>query len=270
MATALQPVGTTLYIYGGGWDWQDDLSAHQTTTIGVADEWVSFFNTKDANYNYKFVAGTGNQETDPPHSYYPFGSWNQYYYAGLDCSGYLGWTIYNVANTTSTTDRSKGYVGASTSFAKRLCETYGYGTFSQEAILPANPLRCGDIVSIKGHVWVCVGTCGDGSAVILHCTPSESRQGEQGGGVQLSSINPSATAATSEARQLAEHYMTKYYPEWSRRYPVVEKPYGQYTDITSDNRTGRFTWLTDGTFLTDPDGYATMSAAEILADLFGE
>ena len=33
---------------------------------------------------------------------------------------------------------------------------------------------------------------------------------------------------------------------------------------------GNFSWNLDGTGLTDPDGYADMSAAEILADLFGD
>lgn len=44
LATALEPVGTTLYIYGGGWNWQDEGSSIQTTTIGVAPEWIRFFN----------------------------------------------------------------------------------------------------------------------------------------------------------------------------------------------------------------------------------
>ena len=43
LTTALMPVGTTLYIYGGGWDWQDVGSSVQTETLGVSPDWVRFF-----------------------------------------------------------------------------------------------------------------------------------------------------------------------------------------------------------------------------------
>lgn len=271
IATALQPVGTTLYIYGGGWDWQDEKSSNLAMHIGVADEWVHFFNVNNDTFNYKFVPGTGNQVTDPATSYYPFHEWNQYYYAGLDCSGFIGWVTYNVFNTESTTDHSKGYVMSATSFAKTLSQTYGYGTFTQEPILDneaANPLRCGDIVSIKGHVWMCIGTCSDGSALIMHSTPSESRKGEMGGGVQMSAIYREALGSDCEAYRIADHYMKTYFSEWYKRYPVVTKPYEQYTDVTSDARTGKFSWAIDGSCLSDPDGYASMTVEQILNDLF--
>ena len=52
LKTAMMPVGTTLYIYGGGWDWQDNGSAIQTRTIGVSPDWVRFFEEQDENFTY--------------------------------------------------------------------------------------------------------------------------------------------------------------------------------------------------------------------------
>ena len=35
LATAMEPVGTTLYVYGGAWNWQDTAASNQATTIGL-------------------------------------------------------------------------------------------------------------------------------------------------------------------------------------------------------------------------------------------
>ena len=85
LATALEPVGTTLYIYGGGWNWQDNGSSIQATTIGISPDWVRFFIEQDEDFTYRAKDG----------GFYPYGGFNEYYYAGLDCSGYLGWVVYN-------------------------------------------------------------------------------------------------------------------------------------------------------------------------------
>ncbi|MBQ6907028.1 MAG: S-layer homology domain-containing protein, partial [Clostridia bacterium] len=53
LKTAMEPVGTTLYIYGGGWDWQDVGSSVAARTIGVSPDWVRFFNAQDENFTYK-------------------------------------------------------------------------------------------------------------------------------------------------------------------------------------------------------------------------
>ena len=94
LATALEPVGTSLYVYGGAWDWQDSNSSPQARTIGIPQTWIDFFQQQDAGFTYK------NSE-NPASSYYPHNSWNQYYFAGPDCSGYVGWSVYNVMNTQS-------------------------------------------------------------------------------------------------------------------------------------------------------------------------
>ena len=98
LATALEPVGTTLYIYGGGWNWQDNGSSIQATTIGISPDWVRFFIEQDEDFTYRAKDG----------GFYPYGGFNEYYYAGLDCSGYLGWVVYNTLNDKS---GGEGYVG---------------------------------------------------------------------------------------------------------------------------------------------------------------
>mgnify|MGYP002796384760 CR=1 FL=1 len=265
LQTAMNPVGTTLYVYGAGWDWQDDLSSNQSMTIGLSQSWIDFFQQQDANYTYK-------NKADPAHSYYPHNSWNQYYYAGVDCSAYIGWTIYNVMHTESTTnDKSDGYVMSAVKMAKTFADK-GWGEFTRDI----KSFKPGDIFSMSGHVWTVLGVCDDGSIVFLHSTPSDSKAGQGGGGVQLSALNPNSDDDKNcEAYKLVTKYMTKYYPEWSTRYDAVLRSYASYATPASGSTfkvtwSGNFSWNLDGTGLTDPDGYANMSAAEILADLFGE
>lgn len=265
LATAFMPVGTTLYVYGGGWDWQDEGSAIQTRTIGIPDEWVRFFNSHDENYTYRDKDGDS-EKKDPSSSYYPYGGYNEYYYAGLDCSGYIGWILYNVMNTESGLD---GFVTASTKVAKSL-EDNGWGTMTKVFEKPsdgkASSFHPGDIISIKGHVWMCVGTCGDGSILILHSTPAMSRTGQPGGGPELSAIGNSTEC---DAYRLADRYMSEYFPDWYSRYNVALKEYTAYTSMEAE-KAGKFSWNLKGENggLIDPDGYANMTPEEILEDLF--
>ena len=265
LQTAMNPVGTALYVYGGSWDWQDVNSSNQALTIGLPQSWIDFFQQQDANYTYKNSA-------DPAHSYYPHNSWNQYYYAGVDCSAYIGWTVYNVMHTESTTnDLSDGYVMSAVKMAKTFADK-GWGTWTRDI----KSFKPGDIFSMSGHVWTVLGVCDDGSIVFLHSTPSDSKAGQGGGGVQLSALNPNSdNDKNCEAYKLVTKYMTKYYPEWSTRYDAVLRSYDSYATPATGTEyketwSGNFSWNLDSSGLTDPDGYADMSAAEILADLFGD
>ena len=267
LATAFMPVGTTLYVYGGGWDWQDAGSAIQTRTIGVSEDWVRFFRSQDENYTFRDK--DGNEELkDPANSYYPYGGYNEYYYAGLDCSGYVGWTIYNVMNTENGLD---GCVMSSTKTAKKLADN-GWGEWTQDFARPVDyagsDFHPGDVFSISGHVWMCVGTCDDGSLLILHSTAADSRTGQPGGGPELSAVGEDENC---EAYQLADRYMSEYFPDWYERYPVALKEYEQYTSVENENA-GKFSWNLTGENggLNDPDHYSNMTPEEILEDLFGE
>ena len=258
LQTGLGPVGTTLYIYGGGWDWQDEGSSIQTRTLGVSPDWVKFFNENDVDYTYK-EKDNDPAKADPLTSYYPYGGYNEYYYAGLDCSGFVGWTVYN---TFETKDGEPGYVGGSTGFAKRLAAK-GWGEWAQDN----TGLKPGDVISIKGHVWISLGTCSDGSIVLLHCTPARSRTNQPGGGVELSAIG---TDKDCEAYKLADQYMSKYYPTWYERYPIYLCDPKVYLTFEGENA-GRFRWNPDAEAgLKDPEGIQTMTPAEALKELFSE
>lgn len=270
LATALEPVGTGLYIYGGTWDWQDVGSSNQAATIGIPQSWIDFFQSQDASFTYRDKDGK-DANKDAAHSYYPYGEWNQYYYAGVDCSGYVAWVLYNTMNTVS---GGTGYVEGAKKMAQS-CTTRGWGTLTTSFGTPTNhadsDFHPGDIFSMNGHVWICLGTCDDGSIVFMHSTPSDSKAGQPGGGVQISALNPKNTGKNCEAYRLASYYMAKFFPVWSARYDAVLKGYEDYTSF-SKPECGKFSWSLDGAngSLTDPEGYASKTPAQILADLFPE
>ncbi len=260
LKTALMPVGTALYVYGGGWNWQDDGASVQSKTIGIPQTWVDFFESQKETYKYY-------DDEDKTNSYYPYGAWNEYYYAGLDCSGYVGWAVYNVVNTES---GNEGYVMSASNMALDFANR-GWGTFSKDIGSSTEELKKrllpGDIVSKSGHVWICLGVCDDGSVVILHSTPSYSRADAPGGGVQISAVGDSEEC---EAYKIADEYMKTYFGKWYERYPVALKNFEEYTDFTSEN-TGVFSWeIGNEAFMSDPDGIRSMSARQVLQLLFKE
>ena len=263
LATAFEPFGTTLYVFGGAWNWQDDGSSVQSTTIGVSGTWVDFFNENDADYMYR-------DDAHPAETTYPFGGWNQYYYAGMDCSGFAGWTVYNTLNTEN---GNEGYVTGASRQAWLFDKEYGFGEWTGEPFdTEEDPLQPGDMISTPSHIWICVGKCDDGSIVAIHSTVTDSSTGKSGGGVQLSAINPDGNKKDCEAYRLACEYTEKYFPEWAERYPVVMKKHKDYVEFARSNEyVGRFRWNLDGeSGLSDPDGFADMSAAEVLEALFEE
>ena len=72
-----------------------------------------------------------------------------------------------------------------------------------------------------------------------------------------------------EAYQLADRYMSEYYPEWYERYPIKLADPDTYFSFTNEE-TGRFTWDTDQGELQDPEGVRDMTPAQVLAFLFKE
>ena len=270
ISTAFQPVGTTLYVFGGGWDFQDLGTSYEGRTIGISQNWVKFFDDHNTSYTYR-------DDAHPNNTYYPLGEFNQYYYAGLDCSGYVGWSIYNTIYNDSLTH--PGFVTNARKIANNLeKENYGIWMHTVEGSTYSNPnytlladeLKVGDILSTSGHVMIVLGKCNDGSFIILHSTPSNSKSGKPGGGVQMSAVNPKESGSTNcEAYKLCEEYMNKYFKKWSERYNVVviatETVFNFKDDVPV---TGLFHWnLTNG-IITDPDNYTLKSASEILKDLF--
>lgn len=256
--TAFSAVGHALYVYGGNWDFQDIGSSNYARSIGVSDAWVEFFYEQDEYYNYK--------NTNAATSYYPFGAYNEYYYAGVDCSGFVGWVMYNVLNTES---GNEGFVMGSNKMAKTFAETYKLGTFTKDYtanVAGAKTFKVGDIVSCTGHIWICLGACSDGSLVIIHSTPSASKAGVSGGGAQLGAIGNSESC---EAYLLADAYNKKYFKDWADRYPTSLKSYSTYLAQGNTNN-GKFSWYLNENGVEDPDGLSEKTPAEILKIIFGE
>lgn len=179
--TALQPVGSTMYIWGGGWNNEDSAAGATSTQIGLYPQWAVFANQQDETYDYK----EHRLEREN----------------GLDCSGYVGWVIYN---TFETEEGQTGYVTTSTDMAENFAKR-GWGTLIE------NPeeFLVGDIVSMEGHVWISLGTCADGSVLLVHSSPP----GVSVCGTQL------PNEETSIAIQLATAYMEKNDPQWQEKYP---------------------------------------------------
>lgn len=234
LQTAIAPIGSTMYVWGGGWNKADTAAGKDAKRIGLSPRWRSFAKNKDASYNY-----------------------NRYRYQihnGLDCSGYVGWCIYNTRNTKA---NQEGYVYKASKQAKKFSEL-GFGHYC-----PADKVTdylAGDVMSSTcqccGHVWIVVGQCADKSVVMVHSSPS---------GVQLCGTPTPSGSVDSNACRLAKKYMKKYYRKWYQKYPRVSRGSSYLSHY------GQMRWYTNGkhAVLSDPDGYHNMDAEEILKDLFG-
>ena len=265
LKTAFGPVGCTLYMYEGGRNWQGDGASDVLRSVGMSSGWTDFFFTHDRDYTYKSLDGN-EANMVPEESYYPYGGFNEYGYAGLDSSSYIGWTVYNTMYSENGHD-------AFLFPANKVADSFAgmeWGDRTQHFSIPvdreSSSFRSGDIFSSNQYVFLVVGTCDDGSILALMCVPSDSYDGQPGGGVQLAAIGESEN---TEAYRLAASYMTGYYPEWSSRYPPLLVSSRAYLQIEG-NVAGLFSWNMSDGVLSDPDGYREMSPAEILEDLFDE
>ena len=121
-------------------------------------------------------------------------------------------------------------------------------------------------MSINGHTWISLGTCDDHSIVILHSSPADSRTGQPGGGVEISAIG---TSEECEAYQLADWYMSEYFPEWYERYPVKLADPETYFTFEGESA-GRFTWdvSSDEEVFADPEELQDMTPSDVLSFLF--
>ena len=221
---ALQPVGNTMYVWGGGWNEEDTGAGEETTTLGVSPQWANFAAQQDSSYD---MNNTRYQIHD-----------------GLDCSGYVGWAVYNLLETEN---GRPGYVMPSTQMALGLSQM-GLGEY-----IPVGQLqdfRSGDIVSMEGHVWIVLGTCEDSSVLFVHASPP---------GVMISgTVNPDESE--SQASQLARELMQQYYPEWYVRYPDCARSHRFLTE------SGAMRWHPEK--LSDPEGVFQMTAHQIAELLF--
>lgn len=235
LQTAISPMGSTMYVWGGGWNKADTAAGTDAKRTGLSPKWRSFAKNKKASYNYQ--------------------NYRYQIRNGLDCSGYVGWCVYNVMNTKN---GGKGYVYSASKQAKKFAEA-GFGTYYSAKKI--KKYQAGDIMSSTcnccGHVWIVVGQCKDGSVVLVHSSPA---------GVQLSGTVTPSGKKKSQAYALAKKYMKKYYPAWYKRYPNVSRGSSYLSHY------GQMKWYTTGTktVLSDTEGYRNMTADKVLKDLFGE
>lgn len=221
---AIQPVGQTMYVWGGGWSQEDTGAGVEAVTLGLSPRWAEFAAAQDSSYNHK---NTRYQIHD-----------------GLDCSGYVGWAIYNVLETEN---GQPGYVCKATVMAKALSDR-GLGDF----IPAANMTQWlpGDIMSMKGHVWIALGMCGDGSVLLLHASPP---------GVMFSgTLLPDGSE--SQASTLAKQIMQERFPDWYSRYPRCARSHAYLTGSSA------MRWSSE--LLADPEGLRDMTAEEVVNLIF--
>lgn len=221
---AKEPVGTTMYIWGGGWNEEDTGAGVEAVTLGLSPTWAQFAAGQTADYDYK----------------------NHRYeiHNGLDCSGYVGWAVYNLLETEN---GRPGYVMSSTAMAQTYADM-GLGTY-----IPADQVtqwKPGDIMSMPGHVWICLGMCEDGSVLLVHASPP----GVIFCGTQL------PDGSESQAVRLARDIMQTHYPQWYARFPNCARPHSYLTKSSAM----RWTMLSDG------EGLGSMTAQQVAEILFAQ
>lgn len=220
LLTAKIPLGHTMYVWGGGWNEADTGAGVEAVSIGESPQWRAFYEMQNSSYNYR---NTRYQIHD-----------------GLDCSGYVGWIVYNVMESTS---GGAGYVEKASGMAESFASK-GWGTYTPS--WNVTDWKPGDIMSMSGHVWISLGMCEDGSVVLLHASPP---------GVLLCGTRL-PDGSRSQAVALAEDYMRAYYPDW----------YGKFPDCARDasylTGSGQMRW--NSSVLTDKEGIQEMGAEEVL------
>ena len=219
LKNALLPVGNTMYIWGGGWNEEDTGAGIEAVTIGVSPRWKEFADKQTAAYDYQ--------------------KYSYHIHDGLDCTGYIGWLVYNSLN------RKSGYEGCVSTKVTASFVSRGWGS-----IVNTKTPQPGDICETSTHVWMSLGTCADGSILLIHSSPP---------GVSIcGTLLPNG--AKSRAVTLAEKLMSTYYPDWYKRFPNCSRSYSYITSASV------FRWNT--ATLSDEHGLGNMNANEIADYLF--
>ena len=228
LQNATKAIGNTLYVWGGGHEYGENGVA------GIQTGWKQFWTTNNVTYDYK--------------------KFRYKSYAGLDCSGFTGWSIYNniyysSGNPTTTT--------TSTYFPTYL-ERNGWGTKSSITKAENAKYKPGDVVSKSGHVWIIIGQCSDGSVVITHDTPPYT---------QISGTCTPSGNYSSEAITLANKYMKNTYKTAYSKFNKISNATKEYLFGSTVNR---FSWtISSNSKFTDPQGYRNMTASQVLKDMYG-
>ena len=228
LRTGISPIGSTMYIWGGGWNGFAGNNSEQKFKTGLSPKWRSFADKHKSNYNY--VRYLLQREK------------------GLDCSGFVGNCVYNVMETSN---NRQSYV--TSAYREGIYySSLGFGKYVSNKLVGTR--KAGDVMTCATHVWICLGECTDGSAVVLHSSPPM---------VSLAGTPSDKGVSNSKAVKLARKYMKKYYPELYKNYPN-----SVYRGSTYNSSYGRMRW--NKKTLADPEGYKNLTAKKVLKDLFSE
>lgn len=226
LKTAFLPVGNTMYVWGGGWNNDDTGAGKEARTVGVSSKWENFFKGQRSGYDFKKIVGQRDR--------------------GLDCAGYIGWVMYNVFHNSEINDK-EDYVMPSTKMAGNYARR-GWGVCYDPKT--GKDCRPGDIMSMPGHVWMVVGSCEDGSVVLVHSSPP---------GVQVSGTPDENGGQDSLAVSFARNFMMKRHPVWYERYGhrmecknYLPRSMGMCWDVSGKS------------VMSDPDGFRNMGLRELL------
>ena len=229
LQTGLEPIGKCVYVYGGGWNEADTAAGKECMTQGLSGRWAEFYNQNTAAYDWRKT--------------------KYQIHNGLDCTGYTGWVLYQLFGDSYS---KSGYVFPSGQMAESYAKLFGSQIIPPEKITVR---QSGDVMAKKGHVYIVLGQCEDGSVVLMHASPPS---------VSLAGTADRNKKENSQAVQLAKRYMQKYFPTETARYANYARVGKEYDTYLTDF--SEIQWKP--TVLADPDGYRGMTAAEILRDLF--
>lgn len=192
---SLEPVGQTMYIWGGGWNKADTGAGKETKTMGLSSTWKSFYQKQDSSYDYSL--------------------YDYQIHDGLDCSGYIGWVIYN---TFETEDNQTGYVYES----GKMIDAYvnkGWGKKIKASEI--QDYQSGDIMANEQHVYLVLDSYEDGSVLLVHSSPP---------GVRICGTPDAQGNIESQAYEQAVHIMSRYYSDWYEKYPYCTADISFLTD----------------------------------------
>ena len=285
---SVYPVGLVLYTWGGGWNPNDNEAGNSSKTLGLKHRLLSF-TRKHFDNNKQNTEAT---EQDDKGDYVQIPAVDElgapitlsndnkkmlkYIYDGFDCSGFVGWAVYNFLNKIS---GNKGYVCKSTDLAKLLYdEEFGqiFYNVQREHLTKYNRIfviHTGDIVSIKGHVYISLGQCKDGSILLVHSSYP--------GVCIMGTDSPNNINSESDAIRLARK-CNSLYPKWNAWYNKYcndgfSRPISKYVHdaqvfswkISNDNSIKNINDMSNKIKITDVNGAQMMSAEEVVKLIYG-
>lgn len=223
---AMEPVGSTLYIWGGAWNEEDTGGGIESVTLGVSEAWAEFYNSQDASYNY---------------------SWYDYQiHDGLDCSGFVGWVLYN---TFEDENNQESYVTWAKDQTAMLAQN-GWGTITPS--WEVADYKPGDIMSAEDHIFIVLQSFEDGSVLLVHASPP---------GVQIAGTPDADGYADSMAAMCAAGLMEEHFADYYARYPD-----SIYVDGSYLYRFDQFRWNEET--MPDAGTISKIKPEELFAHLF--